>query len=708
MLRLHHNAYTRKDLADLWKRQRALPHEVELKRNVLGEHVAELTRMQLGLGAFDTNEIVPKQKKIDELQARIDALTLPDKITRMDEEIAVITKKLAEASQKKTTLTQELKPVAEQLAKLETAEKSLEGRELIVLKQAELAALVQETASRHEEYGALHSQQAVAIEEEQTLKARLEKEPAVELEWKAAHEKAEQLDEVLQRLDQEIKSKEDSARKLTFHVQEFASELDGYARKLIGFKYTENLPALRELIRQQKIKKESLDKQLAAANQIHSQMDERARLLDRDRGTAQARLEKARPLSLPHRDKFNIPELEKQIAGIKKQIESVEKNRSELERAIEKQLKIIEADEEEIKSKNTLLQIIENNKFAKEMRDTPASKVEELRLRLGPALRQYELDHPETADLSVRSCLLRLEDKFNFILQQPGSPGVDQASYYRKQYCQLSGVLWDAHHATVDKGVEFAVMLEQVLGENVIQDADAISVYKELKDHHKDALRDVSEQEIKLFDEAEFAKASENFNKALKAIPRKASRAEKNYYRKGEALLAAILAQKKATEKRGRFDLKLHTEILNVAALLLENKEDETLCDRLSDLSKHKLDGQYSVAKNVVGAIAAFIGAVLMVVSGVAMGGLLPGISWPIAGGLVAGGATLFGSGIALCTNGRKKGTTKAIEGFEAGRLNVTKSNLSRFMDYIIRSPSPAPKRKKDKNDAAIVSVMKK
>ncbi len=732
MFSLHHIAYTRKDLQDLWKKLAALPAEINIKRDALGEHTAELTKLELMLAELVKNEIKPNQDKLDAVQARIDVLTLPAKLTQLDLDIAAHTKKAAEFSPQQKSLSDTIKLIDAHIAELELAVKLVESRELVIKRKAVLDAMGRAIDARQLELKKLQSQLGETLQRKQSLMSQLESvrgnfasdaqhagdgyessaqgeggysssqqssddASMLENEYDEVQAQGDEIDRNIHQLESECGSMETSKNKLSAEVSQMSEEIDGYARKLVDFKFTDNLPALRELMRQEVAKKTPLDKQLVQVTNSLDFHSSKLEALKSELAATNKRLEQARPLSEPHRDNYNLANLKTMLAACNAQADAYEAKRRLKVNEIENQQKKIAADEDEMKRKNLQLQMIQQNKFLMDLRDKPAACVDALQQRLKQGLKEYRNDHPEDEDVSVRSCLLTLKNKMNFILQQSSVPGGDAKESYRQQFYQASGLLWDAHRQTVKKSASFAVMLEQVLGEDVIQDADAISVYAPLKEANKQSLRDFSKEEIKLYDESEFAKASKKFSDLLKSIPAKASRAEKYYYRKGEILLAAIHAQKELTKKRGNFDIKLHTEILNVASKLLLSPDNTELCDRLSELGKHKLDGRYSIAKNVIGAIGAFVGGALLIIGGIAMAGFLPGIGWPAASGMIAGGATLFAGGIALCVNGREKGTTKALENFDKARASVVKGSITKFMD-MFQSPSPVVKRKDEKN----------
>lgn len=728
MFRKNHVAYTRKDLQDLWHKLKALPIEINRKRDVLGEHTAELTTLELKLAEFVKSDLTPNAEKIASLQARIDVLTLPAKILQFEIDIASHAKKVTELKQQQISLIETILPIDQQLAMLAAVVKKTEMTELFVKIKAALDAVVSELDARQQTLQTLHAQMEAALDKEQSLKAQLESAraelakssagegfasdaqkttdgygstaqaqavsgstqqiEALANQLHAAHAQVAVLGDDIERLELERNQVGANRRKLDADIHRIGNDIDNCARRLINFKYTENLPALRELIRQESVKKAPLEKQLLQVNQALEFNSSRVSSLTSEHRMMSLQLEQARPLSEPHRDNYNLVNLKAVLASSEKLADQHETKRLAALKEFEKQREKIIADEDEIKRKEEQYKILQKNNFLTGLRDKPLVMLDALRERLKLALKQYRNDHPESEDVCVRSCLLTLKNKMSFILNQPAG-GVDLNKIYREQFYQASGLLWHAYRQTVAKSPDFVLMIEEVLGVDVIQDEDAISVYSHLKEKNKAALRDFSKEEIKLYDESEFARASREFNDLLKKIPAKASRVERNYYHKGEELLAAIVAQKQLTEKKGRFDVKLHTEILKVSAQLLLQPDHADLCDRLSELSRHKLDGHYSVAKNVIGAIGAFIGGVLLIVGGVALGGSLPVISWPVAGTMIAGGVTLFGGGLALCVSGRKKGTQKALDNYDYARAATVKCNINKFLDTSFQSTSP-------------------
>lgn len=181
---------------------------------------------------------------------------------------------------------------------------------------------------------------------------------------------------------------------------------------------------------------------------------------------------------------------------------------------------------------------------------------------------------------------------------------------------------------------------------------------------------------LKYDDADDYVSLRDAFRDKLNEIPKDASKEVKRFYQRGVELYASLVAQ----EKMKHFDSKIYGEIFKTAAALLSTPGDETLHQKLSDLSqetrsngKMVVDGHPSFRKQqVFFAIAAFVAAAALAIAGVAISLGVPFFSMPVAISCFASSAALFAlGGASMYLQVRKHGSAKAIDNFEEAAAKI-------------------------------------
>lgn len=707
-----------------------LPHDIEKLNADIKPHDEKLAELRPALAAVEAT-LKPIDARIENLKTAIALCeardSLKEKTAARDACLRTINTFQLELDalcpQRDTVITNErdakrsleamkceLEKVREARARIEREQREQQERERQAREQAQYASDAQSPG------GYSSSTQAPAATYSASTQIPVQADDSILL-GKIADLEAEvrRYQQVKSRLTADIecaeKSYDEAERNKTLLEREcdtLNEEINKHKIKLRGFSYVDDMRSLQDLLRgESKKRAPHANKRQELQDEINQHVKEKKLLVDRRDGLAY-RLKEAKPLTAQFSDNKDVADLEKQLqAGVKAR-KALKVERDQLRRNIKDKKDQIESGQLELARMTKRQHTLENDKFLISFRDSPAELLARMFNALTRELPAFDYAHPDKLPERVRICLISLQNKANFIMRQPAMVG-DDTERYRRQFVELCGLLWEARAQTMGHYQAFTDVLDRVLGSDVIEESDARAAYKVTKNANQGALRDYTVQDLAQHEIQQFEAATQRFTETLDAGPNPNTRATRRFFKDGENLLKSINEERaKSQQTRGviPFNYRLHTEILNTAAAMLGNPENEAIHTRLAELAHGGISGKPSVAKKVFGAIMMFIGGAAALVGGLILAGVIPIVNPPTAPLSIAGGVSLmvtglglFAGGAALLANGRTKQTAKAIERFDQSATSAVK-NLSREGGYVYHHPEVlvSPLETKDQN----------
>ena len=430
------------------------------------------------------------------------------------------------------------------------------------------------------------------------------------------------------------------------------------------------------LLQEEYKKKLSLDIDLA---NLKFQVEDKRELID----STKLQLE---PLNEEHNTLMASVGISKNnLVDTRKQLDAKNKILAELKAKHEAMAKEIEVATIQASANAAALQQLENrekvlasNKLLKAWNDdkNPGRLLDELMPLMKVELERFNLEYPADQSLKVRAVLLTLQAQADLILANKNIPGNTSVEKTHTQYCQLAGLLWKAHALTKNEKNTFSSHIDNILGIEAIAENEALAEFNKFVKTTSDKIFNLWDQDdVKLQDDVTikekelFKKAVFDFEKSLAKIDDEddASPEKKDFYKTGKSLLAAIKEQKRNSMHSSlfTFDMKYYTSIITVADEVLRDPTNPDKRDHLADLAMHNTYGLPSRAKRIVGAIALFLGAAVIITASLFIGGVLPGVSWVASAVGITAGLLMLGAGTALIVHGRKKGIEKNLCDFQ-------------------------------------------
>ncbi len=368
-------------------------------------------------------------------------------------------------------------------------------------------------------------------------------------------------------------------------------------------------------------------------------------------------------------DNLNIDDLQVKLKQQRSDKEPFETKRNQLQKNIDIESSTISSITQAIQQFEKRKNSLESNYYLMMNRENPQQLLINLSQTILREFKNYDENYPANQSNVIRSCLIELQNKMNFINNmnddQPGqysSAHID-SELAQKKYLRLCGLLWNFLDRVDDQedNMLFAQAIMSILGTTYRDPNECMREFFQFKQTHQHEMHNLTKDELDQIESDAFDEASRKLQLRLDFIPRGVSK-------ELDKVKSTGLAVKNAMNVEKNQDIKFCTKVLNKTSQLLETPLQKNIQDDYIKLAHLENNGQPSAAKKVGGFLLAFLGAVLIIGSTVTKIVSLGLSSLLTSAGIMLGSAMIV-SGIGLFCNGMRKGTSKQM-------INLSKSAL--------------------------------
>ncbi len=364
---------------------------------------------------------------------------------------------------------------------------------------------------------------------------------------------------------------------------------------------------------------------------------------------------------------------ETNVSGLQEQLEAAKRENEGLQQRLKIQRDRVRSKQSELSGLRS-----ERDMDVKRQRDlrgsdllmrlyeNPSEQLKLLHADLVNTIKEYAETHHSDLCWQTYASLLTLVQRANFIFVNDNVDGETDNDKQRTRFYQLSGLL--RHEAEfVNNDVSYRNVLLSLLKNRVVEQNDVLRKFDELAANSQQQLRNMTEAEVLHHEVDEYNRAKQDFDDLVALGPLYNDRKWKNFYASGKRISVCLHEQQTRVRKPGEpvFDMHLHTRIFQLSRVVLQHPDDALARAELQTLTQHNKIGEPSTARKVIGAILSFIGAAAALVGGLALAGLVPGISLPIAAPMIAVGGAGVIVGMFTFFSGLQRGLSKSYDKFE-------------------------------------------
>lgn len=701
-----------------WRQElTSIPEQIELLRNSIKPHTAKLNELNPELAKLKADQIAPSRHKIEGMEAQIEVLTIPDKITSLQQQIIPYQEKLDMLQPQFDTVTNKLVPVDNDIRSLTAMIAIKEAQQIIEAQRPIVQTHESQLMSLRPQLDAVNASIYQLSSHISSVQSRLASLEAIEAADRAAHEMrryqhqqhnrhhhdfhhhhhhhqpsvfhvtadiGEFVGDVarnaeISRLRRELQSDYQAKvgieaqqcqlqASVTHHQREFAgaqnkisqaqSQLNRYDYQTIQAAQRESYFLLIDRLRLRKAEKDALEYEKSnLLSQINLNDSAKNKLVNKISSLRQD-LKDSKRDAVEYADNQDVNDLRLKLTDEKKIQNNLQAEKTRLDSDISQHNYAITDAENKIQHHQSRQAQLQSNQFLMKLYDSPQILFKALSESLIARCEEYDETHPAGQSVEVRICLAELKNKIHSIQFQQAE-GAQNNSVNKRQYYQLCGLVHDMANR-VQANPENHLFLAEItasLGQEVLEKSVCLTEYNTLH------LETMSQEQLHTYEENEYEKEKENFKQALETA---GSHGLEDLHRKGNLLCDGIEHSKQEAPREGQppKDVKYLTATLKRAAVLASKPEDVRSPFRFHNLIKYSHDGKPRLGLKLLGLAVGFLGAVLVVAS-IAAKIMTLGVSTPLStAGIVVGGAMML-AGIGIFRKGMRSGFSKQQVDFE-------------------------------------------
>lgn len=379
------------------------------------------------------------------------------------------------------------------------------------------------------------------------------------------------------------------------------------------------------------------------------------------------------------------------LARLEGQLSDLQAQASRLDGEIQPHLRQIRSSRALIDEANQRLtwlnhHIAQGSAFLNTLRTNPQILVQNLKSRIGSALKKYEEEHPQGLSPQVRICLWKIQEKLNFLSSNQGNVQIN--------YLQLCALLQDMHLrvSAERQNKEFTELLNALLEESHVgsdlpdemQTNSTTAQHYLLLQQQNPGLFNITPDNLLFLEQ-------EAYQAALVHLQQAAAPANMLQCKIGDAV-QVINNEVEAKKLNNELpDYHFYILALTDLAILKTNPQDAHTAQNLGLLA-NAANGSPSLGKQIGGALLAVVGVALIVASITCLAMTFGGSSFASAFGVAVGlsllqsqitlsiaatlsitagiSFTLWGSSI--CKEGQRQGLSKELEAVKEEALHPT------------------------------------
>ncbi|HTM63994.1 MAG TPA: hypothetical protein VL360_05780 [Gammaproteobacteria bacterium] len=359
--------------------------------------------------------------------------------------------------------------------------------------------------------------------------------------------------------------------------------------------------------------------------------------------------------------------------SLKEQLTCAESEKQNLDEQLKKQQQVVDTRRSEFEdlrdNQRDLLnrqKALQSSFLLMNLYNDPQKMLDDLHNQLLTKIQSYADTHHQDLTWQTRRSLMTLGDRANFIYHNENVAGKTDNDIPRNKYYQLAGLIREEIQK-LSGNEDYIKTLISTLEDPCVESTDVREQYTNLAKQYPEQLKILTEEDVLQQDNIEYHQAKNAFDNMLARGPQDNSRDWRQFYAAGKKMSECIHEQ--ATRRRKanepEFDKRLHTRIFVVAQEVLAHPENVVRLRQLHALTENNTIGKPSTARKVIGAILAFLGGAAAIIGGLALAGVLPIISLPIAIPLIAGGGVSLVAGASTLFSARHRGLSKSYANYE-------------------------------------------